>query len=65
MSVVCDLHTYSTASDGQHTPTELVKLAKQRGLEVLALTGHDTLDGVKDAIQVGKESEIRVIPGVN
>lgn len=61
---VCDLHTHSTASDGQYTPTELVKLAKQRGLEVLALTDHDTLDGVKGAIQAGKESGVRVIPGI-
>lgn len=33
-----DLHTHSTASDGQYTPSELVQLAKKRGLEVLALT---------------------------
>ena len=41
-----DLHTHSTASDGQYTPSELVQLAKKRGLEVLALTDHDTVDGL-------------------
>ena len=41
-----DLHTHSTASDGQYTPSELVQLAKKRGLEVLALTDHDTVGGL-------------------
>ena len=39
-----DLHTHSTASDGQYTPSELVRLAKSRGLEVLALTDNDTTE---------------------
>jgi predicted metal-dependent phosphoesterase TrpH len=38
-----DLHTHSTASDGLHTPSELVRLARARGVEVLALTDHDTV----------------------
>lgn len=36
MSIV-DLHTHSTASDGQYSPSELVELAKERGIEVLAV----------------------------
>jgi len=41
--MISDLHTHSTASDGQYTPFELVWLAKARGLKVLVLTNHDTI----------------------
>lgn len=58
-----DLHTHSTASDGTMTPTELVKHAKEVGLDAIALTDHDTFDGVGEAMQAGKELGIEVIPG--
>lgn len=61
---ICDLHTHSTASDGQYTPSELVGLAKERGLEVLALTDHDTVDGTGEAVQAGERLGIRVLPGI-
>lgn len=61
---ICDLHTHSTASDGQYSPSELVALAKQRGLEVLALTDHDTLDGLPEAVRAGRELGVRVLPGI-
>ena len=64
MICLCDLHTHSTASDGQYTPAELVTLAKARGIEALALTDHDTLDGVTDAMETGARLGLRVIPGV-
>ena len=38
MKQITDLHTHSTASDGQYTPSELVRLARDRGIEALALT---------------------------
>lgn len=59
-----DLHMHSTASDGQYKPAQLVKLAKERGVEVMALTDHDTIDGLKEAMKAGEESDICVIPGV-
>lgn len=59
-----DLHTHSTASDGQYAPARLVGMAKERGIEVLALTDHDTIDGLAEAIQAGKRCELHVIPGV-
>lgn len=62
--MLVDLHTHSTASDGQYTPSELVKLAKERGIEVMALTDHDTIDGVNEAQQAGKELGLKVIRGV-
>ena len=59
-----DLHMHSTASDGQYSPSELVSLAKLRGLDVIALTDHDTTDGVEAAVEAGQEANVRVIPGI-
>ena len=64
MNAVCDLHTHTTASDGQYTPAELVKLAKERGLEVLAVTDHDTIAGVEEAQKAGRALGLQVIRGV-
>ena len=62
--MIADLHTHSTASDGQYTPAELVQLAKMRGIEVLALTDHDTLDGLDEAERAGEAAGVRVLRGV-
>lgn len=59
-----DLHTHSTASDGSMTPGELVHHAKEAGLSALALTDHDTLDGLEEAAEAGLENGIEVIRGV-
>lgn len=64
MTYLADLHTHSTASDGQHTPSELAQLAKERGLEVLALTDHDNMDGLDEAVKTGKALGLRVVRGV-
>ena len=64
MGYISDLHTHSVASDGQYTPTQLAHMAKKQGLEVLALTDHDTMDGLAEAIQAGKQCGLHVIPGV-
>lgn len=64
MTVLCDLHTHTAASDGQYAPAQLVKLAKERGLLVLAVTDHDTVSGVDEAIQAGKSCGLRVVRGV-
>ena len=64
MRYIADLHTHSTVSDGQYAPEELVRLAKDRGLEVLALTDHDTVDGVAEAVSAGQALGILVLPGV-
>ena len=60
----CDLHTHTSASDGQYTPGQLVKLAKERGLSVLAVTDHDTIAGVGEAMETGAALGLRVIRGV-
>lgn len=60
-----DLHVHSTASDGSFTPTEVVELAKEAKLTEFALTDHDTVDGVAEALAHAKETNaIKVIPGI-
>lgn len=59
-----DLHTHSTASDGSMLPAELVRYAKQKGLKAIAITDHDTTDGLYDAVQEGKKLGIEVISGI-
>lgn len=59
-----DLHVHSSASDGQYGPSEVVRLAGERGIEVLALTDHDTIDGTDAAMEAGKALGIRVLRGV-
>ena len=59
-----DLHTHTTASDGQYTPAELVRLAKQHGIQVLAVTDHDTISGVNEAQRTGDALGLRVVRGV-
>ena len=59
-----DLHTHSTASDGSLSPRELVRHAKEQGLVALALTDHDTIDGLAQAVAAGAEFDLEVIPGV-
>ncbi len=59
-----DLHCHSTASDGTLTPTQLVDLARKIGLKALALTDHDTLDGLAEFREAGKGSGLCCVPGV-
>ena len=58
-----DLHTHSTVSDGTYSPSELINKACDLGLKVIALTDHDTLNGIKEAREAAKD---RIIfgPGV-
>lgn len=64
MRCLSDLHTHSTASDGQYTPSELVALAKSKGIRALALTDHDTVDGLAEAVRAGEALGVRVIRGI-
>jgi predicted metal-dependent phosphoesterase TrpH len=59
-----DLHTHTNRSDGTFTPQELVRLASQRGLEAVAITDHDTTDGLEDATEAGLELGVEVVPGL-
>lgn len=59
-----DLHTHSCVSDGTDTPTELVEYAVKKGLAALALTDHDTVDGVEEALRAAEGTDLLLIPGV-
>lgn len=63
-AAVIDLHSHTNRSDGQHDPAELVDIAAERGVEILAVTDHDTLAGVADAMAAGRAVGVRVIPGI-
>lgn len=59
-----DLHTHSAVSDGTDSPAEVVRLAAEAGLDVVALTDHDTLDGWGEAAAAAARYGITVVPGV-
>ena len=59
-----DLHLHTTASDGTNTPAEVVALAKEKGLSVLAITDHDTTAGLTEAIATGDKLGLEVISGI-
>lgn len=64
VATTLDLHTHSTASDGLYAPAELVKLAHQAGLTTIALTDHDTTNGLAEAQAAGATLGVTVIPGI-
>ena len=59
-----DLHTHSTASDGSLTPTELAALGRQKKLTALALTDHDTTDGLSEFLNAQAADSPILIPGI-
>ena len=59
-----DLHTHSTCSDGSMAPAELVRHAKVSGLCAMALSDHDTVSGVDEAMATGREIGVEVIPAI-
>lgn len=59
-----DLHIHSTASDGSLTPAEVVNRAHALGLTAMALTDHDTVAGIDEALSAAKDLDMEVIPGI-
>lgn len=59
-----DLHTHSTRSDGTFSPEEVVRRAAGLGLEIVALTDHDTTEGLDEALATGEETGVELVPGV-
>ena len=64
MLIKGDFHMHSTCSDGNLSPAELVRYAKKRKVDIIALTDHNSCDGLYEAISEGKRSGIVVIPAV-
>lgn len=59
-----DLHTHSSVSDGTDTPAQLVQAAGAAGLGAIALTDHDTFDGLGEAFAAGRAAGVRVLGGI-
>lgn len=59
-----DLHVHSTFSDGTLTPTQLIDLAIEKNLSAIALTDHDTFDGIGEFFEYGKDKNIELIVGI-
>ncbi len=65
LSFTVDLHLHTTASDGTLTPTQLVKLLAENGLKLIAITDHDSLEGIPEAkAELVKHPGMTLIPGV-
>ncbi len=62
--MLADLHTHTTASDGLNTPADNVRMAKESGLQAIAITDHDAVSGIEEAIEMAKQIGIEVIPGI-
>lgn len=59
-----DLHIHTKYSDGSLSPTDVVKLAKEKNLAAIAITDHDNTDGIDEAVEEGKKTNIEIIPGI-
>ena len=64
MEKYIDLHTHSLKSDGSMTPAEVVREAKRAGLSAIALSDHDTVDGVEEAMAEGERVGVEVVPAI-
>lgn len=60
----CDLHIHSICSDGRFTPSDIVKMAKEKNLDYVSLTDHDTLTGIKEALSEAEALNVKLIPGI-
>lgn len=59
-----DFHLHTTASDGKLSPEEIVTNSKKAGLDIIAITDHDTISGIDSALCQGEKVNIKVIPGI-
>ncbi len=59
-----DLHLHTTASDGVLRPSEIVRYAKAKGLQAIAITDHDTVEGCEEGLSEGERIDFEVIPGI-
>jgi predicted metal-dependent phosphoesterase TrpH len=64
MNIKADLHLHTNASDGKLSAKELVWQAKQKDIQIISITDHDTVSSVEEAVIVGKSIGVDVIPGI-
>ena len=59
-----DFHIHTNYSDGQATPVEIVKKAKELEYDMIAITDHDGIDGINEALIAGETAGVKVVPGI-
>ena len=59
-----DLHVHTTASDGQYAPKEMIHMAKEKELSYIAITDHDTVEGIAEARLCAKAEAVNLIAGI-
>lgn len=59
-----DLHVHTTASDGQYGPRQIIEMAKKERLSYIAITDHDTVDGIEEARQSARMNDVNMIAGI-
>jgi predicted metal-dependent phosphoesterase TrpH len=64
MTNTIDLHVHTTASDGLYTPADVVALAREVKLRVIAISDHDTVEGIAEAVEAARGTELEVIPAI-
>ena len=64
MKVKADLHMHTCYSDGLYTPSELINLVKEKEIDKIAITDHDSINAIEEATECGRSLGIEVIPGV-
>lgn len=64
MEYLVDYHNHTYYSDGTDSPAEVVERAKKKGLHTIAITDHDGVDGIEEALAAGETLGVRVIPGI-
>ncbi|MFR5264344.1 PHP domain-containing protein [Clostridium sp.] len=64
MNINAEFHCHSTVSDGTLSPSEIIKLAKEKNLSLIALTDHDTTEGILEAAEMAKKLSVNFIPGI-
>lgn len=62
-NIKADLHTHTNYSDGVHSPEELILKIKDAGINALAITDHDNVDAIEEALELGRQHGIDIIPG--
>ena len=64
MDYKIDLHVHSNISDGSYTPTEVIEFAANQNVKAIALTDHDSIEGINEALKIAKENNIDFLNGI-
>lgn len=64
MNIIAEFHCHTTASDGRFSPSQVVEMAKNKNIELLSITDHDTTEGIGEALTKANEISLNFIPGI-